>query len=174
MLNIKRALQERQVGQRLGPHPRRGPPHHTLEAAPYLSVLLPSACVLSPTACVRGSFFLSSCQGRGKSVGFRKCLARLQKWCPRPVVSTHLSKHVESHIHRGQQGAKGWGHFRVKGGSGEVQGKQEVVLGQVQGLLRKTCTNAQGRDQAHTRQKSGSSRECSVAPGPAGSGRHQE
>lgn len=84
---------------------------------------------------------------------------RPQKWCPRPVVPTHLSKHVESHIHRGQQGAKGWGHFRVKGGSGEVQGKQEVVLGQVQGLSRKTCTHARGRDQAHTRQRSGSSRE---------------
>lgn len=51
---------------------------------------------------------------------------------------TYLSKHVEGHIHCGQKGPKGGGHFGVKGGSGKAQGKQEVVFSKVQGLQEKS------------------------------------
>lgn len=48
--------------------------------------------------------------------------------------TVYLSKHVEGHVHCGQEGSEGRGHFRVKGGSGETQGKEEVVLSKIQGL----------------------------------------
>lgn len=51
----------------------------------------------------------------------------------------YLSKHIEGHIHGGQEGSEGGGHFRVKGGSGETQRKEEVVFSKIQGLKDKTA-----------------------------------
>lgn len=51
-----------------------------------------------------------------------------------PTSAAYLSKHVEGYVHCGQEGSEGGGHFRVKGGSGETQGKEEVVFSKIQRL----------------------------------------